>query len=151
MSTLAHVDRPRAGHDRVACTWNAPAGPEGLEASASRLREGGRGRTTRGHNDGQRGGLPLSQHARMRVGARGLSVAGVDAALAYGRIVRARGAVIYMLGRKAVDAARRLDGLELGRHEGVHVVTVGTTIVTVYRNHDFKLRPRRRRSVRRRR
>ena len=87
----------------------------------------------------------LTSHAWRRMCARGLSLEAVEAALGYGRVVHVRGADIHALGRKEVETSKH-NGTDLSRFEGVQVVCVGDgTIVTVYRNHDFRgLRPRRR-------
>lgn len=62
----------------------------------------------------QRTVTPLfSQHALSRVDARCL-VPAVEATLAFGRVVRTRGAEIYVIGRKEVRRHRR-DGIDLAR------------------------------------
>ena len=88
----------------------------------------------------------MTRHAWRRMTARGLSYSAVDAALEYGRVAHVRGATIYAIGRKEV-ARYASEGVDLARFDGVQVVcTPGGTVLTVYRNRDFRgLRPRRRR------
>jgi hypothetical protein len=62
----------------------------------------------------------------------------VDVVLEYGRRVFTRGAIIYAIGRKEV-ARYRYEGLDLSNCEGVQVVCLmDGTVLTVYRNHDFR-------------
>lgn len=88
----------------------------------------------------------LSQHAVERMGARGLSLQALEAALCYGRKHHVRGAVICAIGRKEV-AEYQHDGINLSAHQGVQVVcSTDGTVITLYRNQDFRcLRPKRRR------
>jgi hypothetical protein len=58
-------------------------------------------------------------------------------ALDFGRAVYARGAHIYAIGRKEVAKCRET-GIDLGRFEGVQVVCVQDTVITTYRNKDFR-------------
>lgn len=94
----------------------------------------------------------LTKHAAERMSTRSLPATAVAAAIAYGRVVHIRGADIHAIGRREVECHER-EGIDLSRYEGVQVVcSVGGTILTVYRNRDFRgLRPRhgRRRSNRR--
>lgn len=85
----------------------------------------------------------LSDHARTRMGSRGFSREVLEAVVRYGRVARVRDATIYAIGRKEVDASKKM-GIDLTRFEGVHVVcTPGGVVLTMYRNHDFRgLRPR---------
>ena len=86
--------------------------------------------------------LPMTKHARARSFARHLPESSVLAALAHGREVHTRGAVLFVIGKKEVANARRY-GEDISRCEGVHVVcTREDRILTVYRNHDLRgLRP----------
>jgi hypothetical protein len=86
----------------------------------------------------------LTQHANQRMIERNLSSRAVQAAFAYGRVVHTRGATIYAIGRKEVESAKN-HGVDLSRIEGVQVVcSADGTILTVYRNRDFRgLRPTR--------
>jgi len=87
----------------------------------------------------------LTQHACERMCQRGLSPAIVQAALEYGRIVHARGAEIHVIGRKEIELYDS-EGINLSPLEGVQVVCdKDGTVLTTYRNRDFRgLRPRRR-------
>jgi len=62
----------------------------------------------------------------------------VEAVLAHGRSVWARGAQIYALGRKEVARALQR-GLDLRPFAGLQVVCAPDgDVLTVYRNHDFR-------------
>lgn len=94
----------------------------------------------------------ITAHALRRMGARRISEAALVAALRFGRIAYVRGAKIFALGRKEVERLQR-SGLDLSDYDGVQVVcTSDGTVLTTYRNRDFRgLRPcssrhRRRRS-----
>ncbi len=91
------------------------------------------------------GDLAMTKHARARSFARHLPESSVLAALAHGREVHTRGAVLFVIGKKEVANARKY-GEDISRSEGVHVVcTREDHILTVYRNHDLRgLRPTRR-------
>ena len=88
-------------------------------------------------------GHELSKHAWMRMGGRGLSPKAVRMVLDYGRVTYVRGAEIHAIGRKEV-ALYRSAGIDLAPYEGLQVVcSHDGTIMTVYRNHDFRgLKPR---------
>jgi len=98
------------------------------------------------HQSNPETGTRLTKHAWQRMGARGLREAAVRAALDYGRVVHVRGAAIYAIGRKEVSRCQR-HGIDLSRYEGIQVVCMPYgTVLTAYRNRDFRgLRPRRRR------
>lgn len=82
--------------------------------------------------------LPLTQHARTRMDGRRISSEAVEAVLAYGRTIWARGAQIYALGKKEVLWASR-QGLDLRPFAGLQVVCAPDgNVLTVYRNHDFR-------------
>lgn len=68
---------------------------------------------------------------------RRIAVETIEAVLTYGRVARVRGASVYALGRKEVERFRSW-GLDLSAHADVQVVCVARTIVTVYRNSDFR-------------
>jgi hypothetical protein len=93
--------------------------------------------------------VALSKHARARIAARRLPLAAVVTALTYGRIVHVRGAAVHALGRKEVARLQRV-GIDASSYAGVQVVcSPHGTVLTAYRNHDFRgLRPRRRRRAR---
>jgi hypothetical protein len=92
-------------------------------------------------------GYSMTDHAWRRMTARGLSRQAVDAAMAYGRTIHARGAEIHALGRREVK--KYSSGyLDLHPFEGIQVVCVpgNGVVMTVYRNRDFnglfKCKPR---------
>ena len=93
----------------------------------------------------------LSYHAQSRMGSRGISARAVIAVLTYGRVVYARGAHIHAIGRKEVQRFSQR-GIDLSEYEGIQVVCrLNGSILTLYRNRNFRsLRPRRRRWGRRR-
>jgi hypothetical protein len=97
-------------------------------------------------------GTLLTSHASKRLRKRGLSLASVDAAMTYGRVVHVRGADIHAIGRKEVELFER-DGIDLSPYEGLQVVCSSAgAVLTVYRNRDFRgLRPHHRRRRARRR
>ena len=88
----------------------------------------------------------LSGHALQRMRQRRISESAIRAALEYGRVVHVRGAAIHAIGRKEVFRLRRR-AIDVSEHEGVQVVCARDgTILTAYRNRDFRnLRPRHRR------
>jgi hypothetical protein len=90
--------------------------------------------------------VALSEHVVERMSARGLSVQALDAALRYGRKHHVRGAIIRAIGRKEVVDFQQ-GGINLSAYEGVQVVcSPDGTVITMYRNQDFRgLRPKRRR------
>jgi hypothetical protein len=94
----------------------------------------------------------LTSHAAERLSTRGLSLASVDAAMTYGRVVHVRGADIHAIGRKEVEWFER-DGIDLSPYEGLQVVCSSDgAVLTVYRNRDFRgLRSHHRRRPARRR
>ncbi len=80
----------------------------------------------------------ITRHAWQRMMARRLSQAAVQAAIEYGRVVYVRGAAIYAIGRKEVNRYLR-HGIDLSCYEGIQVVcALDGTIITVYRNRDFR-------------
>ena len=92
---------------------------------------------------GQEMGARLTVHASQRMSARGISESAVRAVLEHGRVVHVRGAAVHAIGQKEV---RRLQprGIDVSPYEGIQVVcTSDGTILTTYRNRDFRgLRPR---------
>ena len=96
--------------------------------------------------DHKRDDPSLTQHAKRRMSARRLSYSGVQRVVEYGRVIHAHGATIYAIGRKEVSRFGT-KGIDLTTEEGVQVVCSNRgTIMTAFRNHDFRgLRPRRRR------
>ena len=86
----------------------------------------------------------MTRHAVQRMHERRISEAAVRATLEHGRIVHVRGAVIHAIGHREVSLLRRR-GIDLSHCEGIQIVCApGGTILTAYRNRDFRgLRPRR--------
>lgn len=82
--------------------------------------------------------LPLTEHARVRMHQRGLSVDAIRIVMTYGRSIRVRGAEIFVIGRKEVVYFQS-KGMELSRFQGVQVVcSTDGAILTAYRNNDFR-------------
>ena len=89
----------------------------------------------------------MTTHAFVRMQQRGIRPAGVQAAVAYGRRIRAKGITFCVLGRKeVVRQAER--GVDLHAFEGVQVLlSDNNAVVTVYRSHNLhaiRATPRRR-------
>ena len=83
-------------------------------------------------------GFKISRHAWERMSARGLSPRAINAALQYGRIVHTRGAEVYAIGHKEVQRFLKEDA-DLRKYAGVQVVcNQDGTVMTVYRNNDFR-------------
>lgn len=86
----------------------------------------------------------LSAHAWMRMTSRGISAETVAAALTHGRMVYARGARHYVIGKREI-AGEKQNGKDLRQHEGIQVVALPDEplVYTVYRNRNFRqtLRP----------
>jgi hypothetical protein len=82
--------------------------------------------------------LPLTAHAQLRMTGRRIPASAVSAALLYGREVRARGAEIFVIGRREVRRAEQA-GVDLRDLEGLQVVCVrsGGAVLTCYRNRDI--------------
>jgi len=89
----------------------------------------------------------VTQHARQRMGQRGVSEEAVELALHYGRKIHSRGAVFHVIGRKEI-AKLGDEHPEITDLDGVQVLTSadGESVITVYKNHDFRgIRPTKRR------
>ena len=90
--------------------------------------------------------MPLTDHAQMRMGQRGISEAVVAMVLRHGRTVHARGTTYRVVGHKEVSrgAERWVD---LTDADGVHVLLAADgAVITAYRNHELrKIRPTKRR------
>lgn len=80
----------------------------------------------------------FSRHAMLRMQQRSISLAMVEAVMLYGREVLGPDTVIYVVGRR--DAFRwRMRGERIEHLEGIHVVCCGAgTVITVYRNREFR-------------
>ena len=81
----------------------------------------------------------LSGHAISRMTQRGIRPWQVEAVLEYGRYIFARGAQIVCVGRREVLAALKY-GVDIRGCGGIQIVmcTSSGSIMTVYRNHDFR-------------
>lgn len=93
------------------------------------------------------GGKAITEHAAKRMAGRRISPEALEAVLNYGREVYIRGAQVFAIGRKEVLRYQR-DGIDLSDYEGIQVVcSVDDSVVTTYRNPDFRgLRPRSRKN-----
>ena len=78
----------------------------------------------------------FTQHAIVRMNARGISREAVLAAITYGRVVYVRSARYFVLGRKEVSQYSGVDA-NLRRFEGIQVVCVANTVLTAFRDHDL--------------
>ncbi len=65
--------------------------------------------------------LPLTDHAQMRMGQRGISERYVAMVLRYGRTVHARGTAYRVIGHKEVARCAEL-GIDVSEADGVHVL-----------------------------
>lgn len=82
--------------------------------------------------------LFFTQHAIDRMSARRISHESVLAAIDFGRVVYAKGAKYFVIGRKEVKQYSNVERC-LRRYEGLHVVCVGNQILTVFRNHNLSV------------
>ncbi|TLM67380.1 MAG: DUF4258 domain-containing protein [Deltaproteobacteria bacterium] len=98
-----------------------------------------------GHNAEWSGDVEaiLTKHALERMSDRHIRSSDIDNVLTYGRAIQIRGAIIYVVGIKEIKFQRDL-GINLERCEGIHVVcSQSGTVLTAYRNHNFRgLKPR---------
>lgn len=90
--------------------------------------------------------LPLTDHAQMRMGQRGISERVVAMVLRYGRTMHARGVGYRVIGHKEVVRCAEC-GIDVSEADGVHVLVAHDgSVVTAYRNHELrKIRPSKRR------
>ncbi len=86
--------------------------------------------------------LTTTSHAQKRMQHRGIDTAAIEAALAFGREVFTRGAVVHAIGRREIEQWRD-EGINLSAYDGVQVVcSHDGAVLTVYRNRSFRgLRP----------
>lgn len=81
----------------------------------------------------------LTKHALSRIDGRRIPTHAVQVVLAYGRRAWTRGAQVFALGRREVQRAAHR-GLDLLPYEGIQVVcTPDGSVLTVFRNHSFRL------------
>lgn len=82
--------------------------------------------------------IPLTHHARSRMDSRRVPQHAVEAVLAFGRTAWVRGAQIFAVGKREVAHGSRL-GMDLRPFQGLQVIcSLDGTVLTVYRNHDFR-------------
>jgi hypothetical protein len=83
-----------------------------------------------------------SSHAQKRMQHRGIDTAAIEAAMAFGREVFTRGAIVHAIGRREIEQWRD-EGINLSAYDGVQVVcSHDGAVLTVYRNRSFRgLRP----------
>lgn len=88
----------------------------------------------------------FSNHAIERMGHRHVSQTDIENVITFGRCVRTRGAIIYVVGSKEVKQ-QKLSGVNLDHCEAIHVLcSEDNKIITVYRNHNLRgLKPKSRR------
>jgi hypothetical protein len=80
----------------------------------------------------------LTRHATTRMAHRGIQSEVIEQVIEYGRTVYTRGALVYAIGRKEVERHRQ-EGIDLSECKGVQVVcSTDGSVLTVYRNHDFR-------------
>jgi Domain of unknown function (DUF4258) len=81
----------------------------------------------------------LTSHAAFRMGSRRISHDDVATVMSYGRCCHVRGAVVYAFGHSEAEIYRK-DGLQPDRIEGLQVVCAAKddTVITAYRNNDFR-------------
>lgn len=90
--------------------------------------------------------VEVSEHARQRMGQRGVSQQAVELVLKYGRKIHSRRALYHVIGKKEIEAfgdtypdIKELDGVQV-------LTTAGSdSVITVFRNHDLRsIRPKKR-------
>jgi len=70
---------------------------------------------------------------------RGIDASAIDAAIDYGRAVYTRGAIVHAIGRNEI-ARWAAVGIDLSAYDGIQVVSgKDGTVLTVYRNRNFRL------------
>lgn len=86
--------------------------------------------------------LTNSQHAQTREGQRGISKKQVMLAYKYGRVIHARRATYYVIGKKEIERYGSIEP-ELKAMNGIQlVVSSNGTVLTAFRNKDLrKIRP----------
>lgn len=84
----------------------------------------------------------LTNHASKRISQRGISTQDIELVLEFGRQVRSRGAVFYVIGKKEIERYYKIEP-RLSELNGLQVITSGEDVViTVYCNKDFRsIRP----------
>lgn len=90
--------------------------------------------------------VKVTDHARKRMGQRGVSEEAVELALHFGRKIHSRHAIYHVIGRKEIIKLGDQHP-EMKELDGVQVLTAsdGESVITVYRNHDLRgIRPNKR-------
>lgn len=87
------------------------------------------------------GTYTATEHAIDRLQERGIPSNAIEEVLTYGRIKYARGAKLFVIGRKEVQMAAKAN-LDLAPFRNVHVVVQPefNQVLTVYRNDHLQLR-----------
>jgi hypothetical protein len=88
----------------------------------------------------------LTTHASKQMNFRGISERKITQVIRYGRLVFSKGAEIYVMGQKEIQACARMD-IDAKELHGIHVVcsTDNGVVITAYRNTSLrKLKPNRR-------
>lgn len=88
----------------------------------------------------------ISSHAQQRMDLRGMSERDIELVLKFGRKIHSRRTVFHVIGRKEIKKYAS-ECPELKELDGLHVLTVpqNGTVLTAYRNHDFRhIRPSKR-------
>ena len=81
--------------------------------------------------------LTLTHHACQRMDQRRITAADVTAAMKYGRVFYAKGAVYHILGCREIK--RFLPSVDLQHLDGVHVICTNEgVVITVYRDKGFQ-------------
>lgn len=88
----------------------------------------------------------ISSHAQQRMDLRGMSERDIELVLKFGRKIHSRKTVFHVIGRKEIKKYAS-ECPELKKLDGLHVLTAPDkgTVLTAYRNHDFRhIRPSKR-------
>ena len=78
-------------------------------------------------------GLVVSEHARLRMAQRGVSMRAVELAVTWGSVRWQTGSRVLVVDDNAVAAAARR-GEDITAVHGLHVVVTDGVVVTIYRN-----------------
>ena len=83
-----------------------------------------------------------TQHADQYIGKRGISPQAIELVLEFGRQVRSRGAIFYVIGKKEIERYHKIEP-RLADLNGVQMITSEEDVViTAYCNKDLRsIRP----------
>lgn len=82
--------------------------------------------------------VTLTQHAVIRMQQRGISEADINTVMRFGRSIRSKALMYYVLGRKEIQRYAVL-GFNFSDLHGLQVlVSAEGKVVTTYRNQDFR-------------